>query len=35
METITSDKEDYHFKIKVTILGDTHSGKSTFLDSKQ
>ncbi len=28
------DKEDYHFKMKITILGDTHSGKSTFLDSK-
>lgn len=28
------DKEDYHFKMKITVLGDTHSGKSTFLDSK-
>jgi len=26
--------EDYHYRFKVVVLGDTKSGKSTFLDSK-
>lgn len=28
------DKDDYHYKFKIVVLGDVHSGKSTFLDSK-
>jgi GTPase SAR1 family protein len=28
------EQEDYHFLFKVVVLGDTKSGKSTFLDSK-
>ena len=28
------EKEDYHFRFKVVVLGDTKSGKSTFLNSK-
>lgn len=28
-----SDQEDYHYRFKVAILGDTKSGKTTFLDS--
>jgi GTPase SAR1 family protein len=28
------EQEDYHFRFKVVVLGDTKSGKSTFLDSK-
>jgi hypothetical protein len=27
------DYEDYHYRFKVVVLGDTKSGKSTFLDS--
>ncbi len=29
-----NDGEDYHYRFKVVVLGDTKSGKSTFLDSK-
>lgn len=36
MESITqTDKDDFHYKFKVVVLGDIHCGKSTFLDSKQ
>lgn len=28
------DGEDYHYRFKIVVLGDTKSGKSTFLDSK-
>ncbi len=27
------DQEDYHYRFKVVILGDTKSGKTVFLDS--
>lgn len=32
MET-QSDQEDYHYRFKIVVLGDTKSGKTTFLDS--
>jgi GTPase SAR1 family protein len=28
-----TEEEDYHYRFKVVILGDTKSGKTTFLDS--
>jgi GTPase SAR1 family protein len=27
------EKEDYHFRFKVVVLGESKSGKTTFLDS--
>ncbi len=27
-------QEDYHYKFKISILGDTKAGKSTFIESK-
>jgi GTPase SAR1 family protein len=29
-----TEEEDYHYRFKVVVLGDTKSGKTTFLDSK-
>ena len=29
-----TEQEDYHYRFKVVILGDTKTGKTTFLDSK-
>ncbi len=26
-------QEDYHYKFKIAILGDSKSGKSTFIES--
>lgn len=26
-------QEDYHYKMKITVLGDSKSGKTTFIDS--
>jgi small GTP-binding protein len=31
---VPSDEEDYHYRMKIVVLGDTKSGKTTFLDSK-
>ena len=28
-----TEEEDYHYRFKVEVLGDTKSGKTTFLDS--
>ena len=28
-----TEEEDYHYRFKVVVLGDTKSGKTTFLDS--
>ena len=28
-----TEEEDYHYRFKVVILGETKSGKTTFLDS--
>jgi small GTP-binding protein len=28
-----TDQEDYHYRFKVIVLGDTKAGKTTFLDS--
>jgi len=33
--TTTSSKDDFDFKYKVVVLGDTNCGKSTLLDSKK
>ena len=30
-----TEEEDYHYRFKVIVLGDTKSGKTTFLDSKK
>ena len=30
---ILHDQDDYHFRFKVVVLGDTKVGKSSFLDS--
>jgi signal recognition particle receptor subunit beta len=30
-----SFQEDYHYKLKISILGDSKAGKSTFLESKK
>ena len=30
-----TEEEDYHYRFKVVVLGDTKSGKTTFLDSKK
>lgn len=30
----STDIEDYHYKLKVSVLGDSQSGKTSFLDSK-
>ena len=29
-----TEEEDYHYRVKVVVLGETKSGKTTFLDSK-
>lgn len=29
------DQEDYHYRFKIIVLGDTKSGKTTFLDSNK
>ena len=29
-----TEEEDYHYRFKVVVLGETKSGKTTFLDSK-
>lgn len=34
MEIKQTDKDDYHYKFKVVVVGDVHAGKSTLLDSK-
>ena len=31
---MNNDQEDYHYRLKIVVLGDTKSGKTTFLDSK-
>ena len=28
-----TEEEDYHYRFKVVVLGETKSGKTTFLDS--
>lgn len=37
LNTITNnnliDQDDYHYRFKVVVLGDTKVGKSSFLDS--
>ena len=30
----SSELEDFHFKFKISIVGDTSVGKTTFLDGK-
>ena len=30
-----TEEEDYHYRFKVVVLGETKSGKTTFLDSKK
>ena len=27
------DQEDYHYRFKIVVLGDTKCGKTTFLDN--
>ena len=27
------DQEDYHYRLKIVVLGETKSGKTTLLDS--
>ena len=34
MNSNSADGEDYHYRFKVIILGDTKVGKTVFLDSK-
>ncbi len=29
-----TDGDDYHYRLKVVVLGDCRSGKTAFLDSK-
>lgn len=29
-----TEEEDYHYRFKVIVLGETKSGKTAFLDSK-
>ena len=29
------DQEDYHYRLKIVVMGDTKSGKTTFFDSNR